>query len=64
VSPKPGEGHPVSIEIYIGRRVLGRYVEQSGEWLAFSNDDDQVLGRYLTRQAAIAAIVASAKADT
>jgi hypothetical protein len=42
------------IAVYNGWRRLGYYVAQGTEWLAAS-DDDQVLGRYMTRQAAIAA---------
>jgi hypothetical protein len=55
----PVTEHLDEIAVYSGRRRLGYYVEQSAEWLALT-DDDQVLGRYPTRQAAIAAIVASA----
>jgi len=48
-------------EIYNGRRRLGQVVEQAPEWLA-SNDDNQLVGRYPTRKAAVAAVLASARA--
>lgn len=51
--------HVDEADVYSGLERLGHYVKQGSAWLAL-NDDDQVLGRFPHRQAAIAAIVASA----
>ena len=53
--------HPDPINVYDGLRRLGCVVaEAAAEWLA-ENDDGEVIGRFPTRQAAIAAIVANVR---
>ena len=51
----PGEHILEEFDVYDGRRRLGHVVAQAAQWVA-ANDDDQIIGRYQSRKAAIAAI--------
>jgi len=60
-APTPGAAeHPDEIAIYAGRQRIGYVIKRaSEEWFA-ANDDDQPLGRFPSRKAAVDAILAAA----
>ena len=56
MSRGPVAEHLDGIEIYSGRHQLGYVVEQAGQWLA-RTDNNELVGTYPTRRAATDAII-------